>query len=254
MSKNYYRHNNEPYTSYGVICYKEEFNNYKIILIQRKNTISYIEFLRGKYDLDNIGYIQELFNLMTNYEKELINTVNDFDKLRELLKMTKKSSTFKVEYEEAKLKFNKLKEVEIIKKLISQSNNIYITPEWELPKGRKQGNELNINSGIREFFEETGLANTDIKIYQNIKPLEEIYTSYNNIRYRHVYYFGKFISDKEIAVDLNNNIQTNEVGDIKWSSFEEALELIRPYHYEKKNIVKKIFQILKQKDIYFKEF
>ena len=97
-------------TSYGLICYKKTENNNKIILIRRKNTIGYVEFLRGKYDCNNVEYLLQLFNYMTIAEKEDIVKYNDFIKLRELLGMTKSHNIYRNEYEKAHKKFNILKE------------------------------------------------------------------------------------------------------------------------------------------------
>ena len=45
----------EPLTSYGLICYNyfnDEVNpEYKVVMIRRKDTIGYVEFLRGKYNI-----------------------------------------------------------------------------------------------------------------------------------------------------------------------------------------------------------
>ena len=43
---------------------------------------------------------------------------------------------------------------------------------------------------MREFLEDTGLQYNDISLLVNVKPLEEIYTSINNVRYKHVYYIA----------------------------------------------------------------
>ena len=69
----YYRECRYPIMSYGIILYDDsEKENIKIVLIERKNTLSYIEFLRGKYDINNNEYIQLLFDRMNNEEKNLI--------------------------------------------------------------------------------------------------------------------------------------------------------------------------------------
>ena len=57
--------------SYGIILYDNtDKSNIKIVMIERKNTISFIEFLRGKYNIDNENYIQKLFDRMNITEKE----------------------------------------------------------------------------------------------------------------------------------------------------------------------------------------
>ena len=87
----------------------------------------------------------------------------------------------------------------------------------------------------------------------NIKPLEEIYTSFNGVTYRHVYYFCEYISNKKVVIDPNNSQQAIEISDIKWVDFNEGINLIRDYHKEKKNVLKKSFQILHNMNKYFSE-
>ena len=53
-------------------------------MIQRKDSLCYTEFLRGKYNINNDRYITKLINLMTGDEKNRILAVCDFDKLREI--------------------------------------------------------------------------------------------------------------------------------------------------------------------------
>ena len=52
-----------PDVNFNKIEWIKIFNkDNKILMIQRKNSIAYIEFLRGKYDIYNINYIQLLIN------------------------------------------------------------------------------------------------------------------------------------------------------------------------------------------------
>ena len=45
-----YKHCRHPILSYGIILYDDSIpDNIKIVMIERKDSISYIEFLRGKY-------------------------------------------------------------------------------------------------------------------------------------------------------------------------------------------------------------
>ena len=75
----------DPLTSYGLICYRKYEDTYQIILIRRKDTIGYVEFLRGKYNVDNSNYIIKLLNLMTYKEKKRLLDVGNFDELRDKL-------------------------------------------------------------------------------------------------------------------------------------------------------------------------
>ena len=58
--------------------------NIKFLMIQRKHSLSYIEFIRGKYSLDNQEKIIKLFKHMSPTEIENIST-STFDSLWNLL-------------------------------------------------------------------------------------------------------------------------------------------------------------------------
>ena len=68
-----YRNCKLPVLSYGVLCFTEDL---KIVMIQRKDSLAYIEFLRGKYRIDNLPYIQTLLNGCSLRERELIKTLS----------------------------------------------------------------------------------------------------------------------------------------------------------------------------------
>ena len=58
-----------PIISIGLIAFKIENDSIKYLMIRRKDTLGYIEFLRGKYTHD-IAYIKSLIYEMTESEKE----------------------------------------------------------------------------------------------------------------------------------------------------------------------------------------
>ena len=246
---------NQDYTltSYGIICYKKikdgHKNQNKIVLIRRKNTIGYVEFLRGKYEINDDEYIIQLFDYMTKTEKENILKIKDFDKLRNLLGMTKKNNIYKAEYDKALKKFNILKnnnrENLKLENLIKKSITNWEETEWGIPKGRKQHKEIDLNCAIREFLEETNININDIKILFNIKPIIEEYTSINGVNYKHIYYFANYISENnDLAIDPKNKNQISEISGINWLSENECMNLIRPYYTEKKKIINKSFNII----------
>ena len=67
-----------PITSIGVIVYRINNNNLEYLMIRRKETLGFIDFIRGKYSLQNREYILNMFKQMTiNEKKSLISS--DFD-------------------------------------------------------------------------------------------------------------------------------------------------------------------------------
>ena len=66
-----YRNCIKPIFSYGILYYKTE-SEFSILMVQRKQTISFVDFVRGKYNLKNINNINRMFSTMTKEEKDTI--------------------------------------------------------------------------------------------------------------------------------------------------------------------------------------
>jgi ADP-ribose pyrophosphatase YjhB (NUDIX family) len=256
MKKNYYQHfcNNcgktghsfqnckKPIISTGIINFKKENNQIYFLLICRKDTLGFVDFLRGKYSLNNKAQLLNLFNEMTIMEKQKILN-NDFNVLWSQLWGNFVGNQYKSEEKSSKEKFNKLKNKDIenlnLDTLIIESATHWETPEWGFPKGRRNSGENDINCAIREYMEETGHPKISFEIIQNILPFEEIFTGSNYKSYKHKYYLA--VSKKNVS---NKHFQKSEVSDMKWLTLEESLKTIRPYSFEKIEIIKKIDKIL----------
>ena len=97
-----------PITSNGIICFRINNNIIEYLMICRKDTLGYIDFLRGKYNLYDKQYIVDMINQMTISEREkLLN--NDFDDLWNQLWGSFNISKYKNEESTSKEKFNLLK-------------------------------------------------------------------------------------------------------------------------------------------------
>jgi hypothetical protein len=73
-----------PITSYGIILFRHSAKGVQYLMIRRKDTFGYIDFIRGKYVLNNIEQIQQLFNEMTIGERENIKNY-DFDTIWKMM-------------------------------------------------------------------------------------------------------------------------------------------------------------------------
>ena len=216
-------------------------NDIKFLLIRRKHSLGYLEFIRGKYDTQDENKILKLFSIMTPYEKENILN-NDFDFLwTNIWKKTSYMQIYQIEYNKSKNKFNKLRETNKLRELIKKSKLLFKTPEWGFPKGKRSKQESNLQTAIREFKEETNLKNKDIIIIENLDPFIEVFIGSNNKKYKHIYYFGIFNGTEEDLKVKNYGNEFEEIGDIGWFNFLETYELIRNYHFDRKKIITKIF-------------
>lgn len=222
--------------NYNHIDYYNKINfhrkDIKFLLIRRKHSLSYIEFLRGKYDENDINKIINMFELMS--EKEVINIKNNnFDYLwNDLWKNTANSKTFLKEMILSKNKFNNLK-----KNIINDLKSNYIEPEWGFPKGRRIKYENNYECAHREFIEETNLLN--YTQFDRINTVEETFNGTDNNLYKHIYYIAG--SDEN---ELVHNIDNYEVDSIGWFTIDQVLSLLRPYNKSKINIINQLYFFL----------
>jgi len=71
-----YKNCPHPIMSFGLICYKIENDEIKFLMIQRKDSLSFMEFIRGKYEVSNLEYIKQLLMNMTISERNMIETLS----------------------------------------------------------------------------------------------------------------------------------------------------------------------------------
>jgi 8-oxo-dGTP pyrophosphatase MutT (NUDIX family) len=243
-----------PIMSFGIICYKIVNNNIQYIMIQRKDSLSFMEFVRGKYNIDDTKYIMKLIEYMTDSEKKLLLN-NTFENIWNYTWCQTNYNQFKhtKEYIESKHKFDIIMTNYNIKNslFITKNNyNIITEQEWGFPKGRKKLKETDIDCAIREFCEETQLNNTDIEIDTTIAPFQEIFFGTNNILYKHVYYIAKIINNNaEISLDNNCIEQIREIRSLKWFTEIEVLEHIKNFNIERIKIFKKAHSIINYKSL-----
>ena len=68
-----------PITSYGIILFRIFNNEIQYLMIRRKNSFGYIDFIKGQYSENNLEYLQKLFDEMSLEEKQLILMNDDFN-------------------------------------------------------------------------------------------------------------------------------------------------------------------------------
>jgi 8-oxo-dGTP pyrophosphatase MutT (NUDIX family) len=241
-----------PITSIGIISIRKYANKTELLLIRRKNSLGFVDFMRGKYNINNMTYITNLLNKMSTDERNLIIN-NNFDYLWNYLWGKNINNQYKSEERSSNDKLNKLKEGVIvngklytIKSLINDLTETYHEPEWGFPKGRRNFQEKDITCAIREFEEETGYSRTNIKIIYNIFPLEEIYTGSNYKSYKHKY----FLSFMDGYIIPNRHFQETEISKIEWVDINKCASYIREYNVEKIQIIEKLQSILKNNTVY----
>lgn len=228
------------------------------MMVSRRFSLGFIEFIRGKYDVSDAKTIINLFEQMyedeikyirkNQYDTILYYFLNRNNESKEIVLNRIYEGRYSNEYCEAKIKFNMLlnpsedinNDIPLDLDFLTQ----YIKPrwkkpEWGFPKGRRDKRaEENLSCACREFEEESGYKKNEYIVLNKIEPVEEKLTGTNGINYKHIYYLA--INNCE-QNHVPSDYDLYEIGDIKWFTYDEAMSHIRPYHIEKKKILTRIY-------------
>jgi hypothetical protein len=280
-----YHHCKMPITSYGLIVFRKKpllsfddkpspehprtptlsgvlANTYnphesviEYLMIRRRDTLGFIDFMRGKYSIYDKSYIANMIVQMTVDEKRRLLTQPFNDIWRELWgeEPVNLNTQYKNEEQISRDKFNTLRSGVLIKHdfytletLIQETNSMaWEFAEWGFPKGRRNYQEKDYDCAVREFCEETGYTQYADKLVsiQNIMPFEEIFTGSNYKSYKHKYYLTYMPYEESIR---EYSVQSSEVSCAKWKTYEECMASIRHYNVEKKRILENVHQTILQ--------
>jgi len=140
--------------------------NIKILLIRRQHSIGYIEFIRGRYDINIENTIVKLLEQMTDEERYYIIN-NNFNTVWEgLWKNTSRSKLYEKEFIKSNEKFDFIKTNYM--HILIETKSKFDIPEWGFPKGRRNYMEKDIECAKREFMEESGLSEQEFLILYRI--------------------------------------------------------------------------------------
>ncbi len=230
--------------SYGIaLCRynKEKNNRVEIIMIKKRYSYAFFNFVFGRYKPNDNKYLGQLFNNMSFSEKiDILGMQFENMWYRIWLNIPSKhfdiSDIYNIDTtqtisnaEKYRLFFQKKNKFEKnfindggkrLKDLIRQSTDSEII--WEIPKGGKHENETNIDCAMREFFEETSISQIKYKVLYNITPSIENIND-GGLIYQHYYYIAKLRDGVLLQPKINFDsfTQISEVGQIKWVSLEE---------------------------------
>jgi 8-oxo-dGTP pyrophosphatase MutT (NUDIX family) len=251
-----------PITSYGIILftYDSYLNSQevKFLMIRRKDTFGYIDFIRGKYSPYNNEHIQNIIDEMSLSEKERILS-EPFEQLWKNMWGYSSNHQNKNEENACTKKFEIIKngiqvnDVKItLKEIVENSFTSWEETEWEFPKGRRDFEEKDLDCALREFEEETGIEKTKIQLIENIMPFEETFIGSNHKSYKHKYFLAFIDNNFKDPIFKNPlmNYQKTEVSKMEWKTIDECLECIRPYHLEKKDLIQRIYKVIQEYRLY----
>ena len=251
---------NCPYTvlSYGIVCYKMTKDEPSYLMVERRHSFAFVEFLMGRYNILDSDYIQKMFNRMTLFERCLICSHYSFKflwfKLWEGYKSQKKEykKSIQKEFCRGSIKFYILKNgfrsitdnrFHKLDDMVKNCKSNYKRPEWFFPKGKKSDrNEHNLDCALREFEEETDIPKHCVHVIpHDDQQFEEQHVGFNNKTYKVNFYIAKLQGDD---VTLDYVPKSTEIGDIGWFNYSDCLKHFRNYETEKYQLLKKIHKFV----------
>lgn len=237
-----------PVSSFGVVCYqKNGSDKIKYLMVERKYSYNFSEFIQGKYNIFQQDYLQSMFNQMTLSERKLI-LDTEFDVLWSRLFFSSRSR----DYSSSKIKFSILRSGFVMLKdkseinldiLVQKCDKRFEEAEWYFPKGkRKNPTEDDQSCAIREFEEETSLSKDVIDLQQHTTFTEAHYGS-NRKKYKVKFWLAEIVEDIIINVPENHP----EIGNMNWFTYDECLKKFRDYETKKNELMNKIHKEVTQK-------
>jgi 8-oxo-dGTP pyrophosphatase MutT (NUDIX family) len=261
LSGHVFRNCLSPVTSYGIIAIRymndkanislfsknSTLNNgadsIQFLLIQRKDSLAFVEFIRGKYTPYEDEYLGRLLRGMTQKEQTNILSCTFEELWNSVWGETSTAKSHKNDFDSSEKKYSTIKHR--LSELIAANPSKWVEPEWGFPKGRRNPHESDINCAIREFQEETGLKRQEFTIIQNTMPISETFFGSNQVHYCHKYNIAVCNKSVEVEMNVNNPHMAREIGAIQWCSLDEAISKIRPDNVEKREILLKAGKIMR---------
>ena len=201
-----------------------------VLMVRRKDSMSYMEFIRGKYNPTDLDYLKRQLQNMTVQEQDRILN-EDFETLWTRL-WGNNRDTNSVEYDIARDKFNALDKRKLIVECTSQFNE----PEWGFPKGRRIRGETDVQCGMREFFEETNIPKEAYTVTDT--KFTESFVGTNNIHYKHVYFVAHLKDSKLFNLRQKLTLtQRREISAVDWKTLSECKSVTRPHYMERKKMI-----------------
>ena len=232
-----FRDCDEPVLSCGIVLIRNLTNptdpttfpllpqDVEVLMVRRKDSMCYTDFVRGKYDPSDATYIETLLGNMTTQEITRLKT-EPFEALWSRLW----NNSDKHEYE---MKFAKEK-FDSSQSLIQSAVSMYTEPEWGFPKGRRLKCESDPVCAEREFWEETNILRSSYVVISGIQ-LEETFMGTNNIMYRHKYSVALLTNPSSIDIHQRfTPMQRREISAIGWKTLTDCMNLTRPQYTQRR--------------------
>ena len=225
----------QPIMSCGLILLNSEHlpcdpATVKVLMVRRKHSMAFTEFVRGKYDVGNVPFIKKLFANMTFGEHHILKTMDFSEVWTQHWGVGRDHHSH--EYEVSKARFEKLD----ISSFVGTEG--YSESEWGFPKGRRQHREADLHCAIREFSEETDISRELYTVCKNLS-FEETFTGTNDVSYRHVYFLSVSVGEITLNTVMTHE-QEREICEMRWMTLPECMATTRPHLLQRRKLLENL--------------
>lgn len=233
----------KTFRSFGIIPISSKG---EVMLVCRKDTIGFMEFVKGNYTFDSKSakypHIVDLFNMMTKSELSFLsNTECSYKQASEkLYGKSQISKTHSFIQQKEKEKFDKYKTSwqKICNDILKRGGH-WDEAEWGFPKGKKEKFETELDCALRELYEETGINREMITIDNEQKFIELRNEGEKEFIYE--YYVGYLCEDFNIETVKK---QEKEISKVGLFPINDCIKKIRHYFKNRIRILLELNNIL----------
>lgn len=242
-----FRECKEPILSCGILLLRNKncigapttlpmtLNDMEVLMVRRKDSMSFAEFVRGKYDPTRPDYVRTLLANMTQQEIHRLNT-EAFDSIWAKLWG---NSIIERRDQEFRIACDKFRDV---RSIVETATSNYSEPEWGFPKGRRLKCESDQGCAEREFFEESNISRSEYCMVSGLQ-LEETFRGTNGIPYRHKYFIAVLTKPHDIRQSFTSS-QRQEVSAIEWKNLNDCALLTRPQYVQRATVLRDLSNIV----------
>jgi 8-oxo-dGTP pyrophosphatase MutT (NUDIX family) len=244
--------------SYGIACcrYNLKDKHMEILMVKKRYTFYYVEFIRGHYAPSDDTKILYLFNRISNEEKVEIESMN-FDQMwyrvwRDIPTLDSNDYQWFAKCKRKfEMNFSSARDQMRLRQLLNQSTSTDCM--WEIPKGRRDQDESELSCALRELREE---ADYDSNLCMILPETMELRTSNNKATYINKYFLAldrsnvfndtKYkIRSKVAKLSFNDARQISEIIDVRWMSLVEVKFLDQTNQFAR--LIGNIFKLLRSR-------
>lgn len=199
-------------SSYGILLFKKCTNAFEILLIQRRYTYEFFDFIYGNYKNNDAAF--QLLEHMTMNELLLIYNLDFYPMWQHIWVDDNfvKFSSFEMKFNNNFINYDQGKKLKEIVKRTTPRGEL----TWEIPKGRKNAKEPELLCAVRELYEETGYSKDNYYILPNVN--KKITYIVDKTQYNCKYYFALLKSEQRVSQQY---FLSNEINSIRWFKLEE---------------------------------